>query len=116
VCSSYLNALSADWSFLEHHSVSVSFSYSVGFVRGLRNDPSLAGAHATNQNFSDNTSGSLSYSYELPFDFVHSSISAGVGSGQPAFDREGNFNFPFWNFWYPNSNTSSAFFDVSVHI
>lgn len=113
--ASLSNSLGASWN-LGNHSVALSFGYSMGFLRLLPNEPILDSVFSSKQNFNDSTFGSISYSYEVPVEFAHVSLGAGLSSGQSAFDRENNFNFPFWNFWYPNSNASSAFFDVSVGI
>jgi hypothetical protein len=113
--ASLSNTIGGSWS-LGQHSVGINFGYSIGFLRPVANEPQLDSKFSSGQNFNDSTFGSISYSYEVPVDFAHVSLGAGLASGQSAFDRENNFNFPFWNFWYPNSNASSAFFDVSVGI
>ena len=60
------------------------------------------------------TNGSISYSYDVPVDFAKVGLSAGIGSGGPFFDNVGNVNFPFYNFFYPAKNVSSAFVGVSI--
>jgi len=108
------NNLGAGWS-LGDHSVSTSLSWGLGFLRPLPNNPELSSPFATGQNFNENWSGNLSYSYKIPVDF-DMSVSAGIGSSQGVFDAQGNLRFPFFDFFYPANGYSSAFVDLSVGI
>jgi hypothetical protein len=94
--------------------VSLSLGIAHAFVRALKNDPALSSPFSSGQNFNETTSGSLSYSYQLPVDF-NSFLSAGVFSGQPSVSGT-NLRFPFWDFQTPANNFSGFFFDVVVGI
>jgi hypothetical protein len=108
------NNLSASWS-LGDHSVSTSLGWNVGFLRPLPNNPELSSPFATGQNFNENWSGNLSYSYKIPVDF-NMSVSAGIGSSQSVFDPQGNLRNPFFNFTTPATGMTAGFVDLSVGI
>lgn len=112
--ASFNNNVGASWS-LGDHSVSTSLSWNLGFLRPLSSSPELSSEYATGQNFNENWSGNLSYSYKIPVDW-DMSVSAGIGSSQSVFDRQGNLRFPFFDFFHPANGFSSAFVDLSVGI
>jgi hypothetical protein len=138
--------LSAGWS-LKKHSVNASLGLSYSFLRPNANaappgvDPNeLSGLYASGQDWSELTSGSLSYSYSIPTDFMNlpvdtnASLTAGVSSMQPAYglfcgdscdpadpdyvegQRHQTLRFPFWDFVTPSNNFSAAFVALSVGI
>jgi len=109
------NAMATGWSTTDGtHNVSLSFSWALAFLRPLTNAPDLASPFSSGQNFSENTSGSLSYTYTVPTGYPFF-ITAGVASGQPAWSADGKtVRFPVWDFFTPANNFSSAFLDVTI--
>jgi hypothetical protein len=115
------NSLGVAWS-LGDHSVSADIGHSAGFLAPLPANPSLQSENASDQSYSETTNGSISYSYKVPVDF-NLSVSAGLSSSQSPWrisglDEAGNTvyepTFPFWDFYTPANNSSSAFVDVSI--
>ena len=105
---------------IPQHSLSVSFGYGMAFLRPIAADE-FTPKYATGQNFSDFTSGSVSYGYDIPdellgiSDFVNTSASFTLSSGQPPFTFDGKaLRFPFWDFVSPNNNFSSATVSLSA--
>jgi hypothetical protein len=111
------NSVATGWATTDgSHLVSLSLAWSLGFLRPLSNNPALASPFSSGQNFTENTSGSISYTYTLPVDYPFF-LTAGVASGQPAWSADGKTpRFPLWDFFTPANNFSSAFFDVTVGI
>jgi hypothetical protein len=110
------NSLSLGYSFLDSHSVSVSLSHRLGFMAPLADRPELQSEFASNQNFSESTSGNIGYSYSVPID-TPLSISTGISSGQPAWTMDGkNLRFPWFDFVSPNNNFTSFYLSLSVGI
>jgi hypothetical protein len=103
------------WTLAEHN-IALSVGYSLGILRPLSSRPELRGDYASDQNFSEMTSGSASYTYTVPVDF-NLFITAGIASSQPAWNAAGNFlRFPLYDFVTPANNFTVGFFDVSVGI
>jgi hypothetical protein len=111
------NSMATGWSTTDGaHNVSLGLAWSIGFLRPLANDPSLASPFSSGQNFNENTQGSLSYTYTVPVEFPFY-LTAGVASGQPAWSADGTkLRFPLWDFFTPANNFSGGFFDVTVGI
>lgn len=103
------------WS-LTDHSVSLALGYSLGIQRPLSSRPDLTGRYASDQNFGEKTTGSLSYTYTVPVDFPLS-LTAGISSDQPAWNAAGTMlRFPLYDFVTPANNFTAGFFDISVGI
>lgn len=103
------------WSLAEHN-VALSLGYSLGIQRSLTNRPELQGEYASDQNFAESTSGSVSYTYTVPVDF-NLFLTLGIASSQPAWNAAGSFlRFPIYDFVTPANNFTVGFFDVSVGI
>jgi hypothetical protein len=110
------NTLSLGYSFLDDHSVSLSVGHSLGFLAPLEDNPAVQSEFASDQNFSESTSGGLGYSYSVPID-TPLSFSAGLSSGQPAFTMDGkNLRFPLFDFVSPGNNFTSFYLGMSVGI
>jgi hypothetical protein len=111
------NSMATGWSTSDGaHNVSLSLAWSLGFVRPLANNPELASPFSSGQNFNENTSGSVSYTYTVPVDYPFY-LTTGVASGQPVWSADGKaVRFPLWDFFTPANNFSAAFFDVTVGI
>ncbi len=104
------------WSSMDGaHNVTMTLAWSHAFLRPLKNEPSLTSAFASGQNFTESTSGSLSYTYTVPVDF-NFFLTAGVFSSQPMFMDNGMIRFPIYDFVTPAANLSGFFFDVTVGI
>ncbi len=109
------NGIGAGWS-LGGHSVSMELGWAVSFLRRLRNDPSLSSKYASQQNFNESSSGSISYTYTIPVDF-NLSISAALGSEQGVWSADGSKpRFPFFDFFTPANNFSSGSLSLAVGI
>lgn len=115
------NSLGVGWS-LGDHSVSADIGHSAGFLAPLATNTAVQSEFASNQGFNETTNGSVSYSYKVPVDF-NLSISAGLSSSQSPWRISGlddagatvyEPTFPFWDFYTPANNSSSAFVDVSI--
>jgi hypothetical protein len=109
------NAMATGWSTTDgSHNVTLSLSWGLGFLRPLATAPELASPFSSGQNFNENTSGSLSYTYTVPTDYPFF-ITAGLASGQPAWSADGKtMRFPLWDFFTPANNFSAAFLDVTI--
>jgi hypothetical protein len=89
-------------------------------LQGIRTDPSLSSPYASGQNFNENMSGNVAYSYS--FDKLVGfplGISAGVGTSGSTYrynEDTGEFElrFPFYDFYTPANGYSAAFVDLSV--
>jgi hypothetical protein len=100
--------------------VSTSLAWGIGFLQGLRTDPSLSSQYASGQNFTENLSGNVSYSYS--FDKLVGfplGVSAGVGTSGGVYRYNGvtqqyELRFPFYDFYTPANGYSAAFVDLSV--
>ncbi len=97
------------------HNVTMTLAWSHAFLRPLKNEPSLTSAFASGQNFTESTSGSLSYTYTVPVDF-NFFLTTGVFSSQPMFMDNGMIRFPIYDFVTPAANLSGFFLDVTVGI
>jgi hypothetical protein len=113
--ASFSNSGAVSWG-LGDHSVSVSLGWVNAFLRPLSYNPSLSSAFASGQNFVESSSGSISYSYQVPVEGYRLFLDAGIASNQPAYDARGGFRFPFFDFFTPANNFTSAFFDVTVSL
>jgi hypothetical protein len=111
------NSTASGWSTTDGtHNVTLALSWSLGFLRPLTSAPELASPFSSGQNFNENSSGSLSYTYTVPTDFPFF-ITTGVFSSQPVWSANGKTpRFPVWDFFTPANNFSAAFFDVTVGI
>ncbi|HEY4219864.1 MAG TPA: hypothetical protein VGO62_00945 [Myxococcota bacterium] len=113
---SFSQHVGVDYHFLKNHSIGIGLGYSMGYIRPVKNEPALDGLYSSNQSFNESTTGSLSYDYDVPVDFASVSLGAAIFSGQSVFDANNNFNFPFFNFWYPETNASAASVNISVKL
>jgi hypothetical protein len=111
---SLANTLGAGWN-MGSHSVGLNLAWRHSLLRPLSNHPELTGRYASGQNFNESNSAGIDYSYQLPLDF-DASISAGLSSGQGAYDMSGDLRFPFWDFVTPGNNFSAASVSLSVGI
>lgn len=98
----------------KNHSLSVSFSYGMAYLRPLGGDPKFRSVNASDQDFGDFTSGSVAYGYDIPDeamginDWVDTSLSLVLASGQPVWSLDNKrFRFPWWDFESPNNGFSS---------
>jgi hypothetical protein len=108
------NSLSFGWS-PGRHSVNASLGWYLNFLRAIEERPELAGHNASNQNFSEASSGRLSYAYTIPVDF-NLVVSAGVNSFQSFFDKRGNVASPFFDFMTPGKNQTQLFLQLTAGI
>ncbi len=109
------NGITTGW-MLGDHNVSLNVNWSVAFMRGLSDKGGLSSPFASGQNFRETSSGSLSYTYTVPVD-VQMFLTAGISNQNPsAYNNQGGFRFPLYDFVTPANNFSSAFFDVTVGI
>ena len=108
------NSVRAVWA-PGRHNVSLSFAWYINYLRPLSNNPSLAGEHASLQNFTQATLGQLAYAYQIPVGF-DLSISGGIMSYQASFSKQGNFNFPFFDFVTPGKNQTQFFLQLTAGI
>jgi hypothetical protein len=108
---------------LGNHSLSADIGYSAGFLQALPANPAVQSPFASNQDFNESTNGSVSYSYRVPVEGFNMNVSTGLSSSQAPWiitglDETGATiyqpSFPFWDFYFPAQNSSSAFVDVSV--
>lgn len=112
--ASLANRVTTGWS-LDAHNISLGMTWAHSFLRPLKNDPNLAASFASGQNFAESNSGFVAYTYTVPVDF-NLFLSGGIFSQQPAYNRQGDVRFPFFDFVTPANNFSGAFFDVTVGI
>lgn len=108
------NAMRAAWA-PGRHNVALSFAWYINYLRPLSSNPSLVGDHASLQNFTQATLGKLSYAYQIPVGF-DLSVSGGIMSYQASFSKQGNFNFPFFDFVTPGKNQTQLFFQITAGI
>lgn len=115
------NSAAASWS-MDQHSVSLSLTHALGFKRPLADDPSLRSPNAAPPIFNDwadQTSGSLAYSYAIPLDIPPQlSLSAGISS-QPAYSMTGAYRVPFLDVfdsrtWANNFTSAFISFDAEI--
>lgn len=119
---SFSHAASIGWS-LGKHSVMASAGLLYQFLAPLRDAPELSSPFASNQSFSEMSTGSIAYSYAIPIESLglplvsHMRATAGLSSMQPTYDAAGrNLRFPFWDFVTPANNFSAAFVSLDVGI
>lgn len=122
VIGGFSHSLSAGWSHGKH-SVGASFGLIYQLLAPLSSAPELSSPFATAQNWSELSTGSLSYTYSVPmesFDLpmdTSLALTAGVSSFQPSYHLDGkNLRFPFWDFVTPQNNFSAAFVAIDVGI
>lgn len=119
---SFSHAASLGWS-LGKHSVNASVGLLYQILAPLRDAPELRSPFATTQGWTELSTGSLIYSYQVPmesFDLpidTNMRVTAGVSSLQPSYDAGGRtLRFPFWDFATPANNFSAAFVSLDVGI
>lgn len=106
------NTAAVSWS-LDAHSVSLELGHGLSFLRPLTDHPELSSEFSSGQNFTETSSGGISYTYTVPVDF-QMFLTAGISSSQPLYSSANQLRFPFYDFVTPANNLSAAFFDVSV--
>lgn len=118
----FSHTASLGWSYGKH-SVNASLGFLYQLLAPLNHTPDLTSPFATAQNWSELSTGSIAYAYEVPmesFDLpvdTSMTLSAGVASLQPSYDLGGRtLRFPFWDFATPANNFSSAFVAIDVGI
>ncbi len=108
------NALSVSYS-PSRHSLSAGVEWHIAFLRPLADAPDLQGTYASGQNFTEAVLGKIAYSYQLPVAF-DLALSGGVLSYQASYAKNGNINFPFFDFVTPGKNQTQFFVDVQMGI
>jgi hypothetical protein len=134
------NSLSASWN-LKEHSLSTSVAWSLGFMRPLTTRPELTGRFASDQNFNENMSADLSYSYDFSsLVGFNMNLSTGIATSGSVFVNipddpncanptgpsgavetcsthyEARFPFPLFDYRFPGNGMSSAFVSLSMGI
>ena len=112
--STLSNMFSLGWS-NPNHSVSLSLTWYLNFLRSLSDKPELRSQFSSSNNFNEVTAGRVSYSYTLPIE-TNVVISAGVLSWQAAYDQSGRLAFPFFDFVTPGNNQTQVFLQATVGI
>jgi hypothetical protein len=114
--------LSAGWS-LKKHSVSLGLGLRHSYLAPNKSGTEFRSPYASPEDRSEITTGSLAYSYSIPTEFMNlpidtnASFTAGVSSGQPAWNwKNQQLRFPLWDFVTPSNNFSAAFVALSVGI
>lgn len=95
------------------HNFSLSYTHILAFQRPLTDRPDLSNLNASNQNFIEFQSGSLSYTYTVPID-VRLFITAGMSTFGPMMDPKGYPRFPFFDFYTPQQNFTTGFLSATV--
>jgi len=97
------------------HRINLGFGIYHSFLRGLSDAPELRSSNASGQNFRESTMGRISYSYRLPVEF-DASVSVGLSSYQPIYDKRGNIRLPFFDFFSASNNFTQMFVNISAGI
>ena len=108
------NTVNAAWA-PGRHNLSFSFGWYINYLRALSNKPDLRADHASTQNFTEATLGRIAYSYRIPVDF-DLVVGGGVISYQASFSKQGNLNFPFFDFVTPGKNQTQFFLQLTAGI
>lgn len=108
------NSIAFSWSPGDHN-VTIQLGWHIGFLRPLVSRPDIQSPFAKDQNFTETSSGLISYTYSIPID-LEMSVTLGLASFQSALTQDGRIRFPFVDFISAGNNHSQIFLEWSMRV